>query len=67
MNLLGKTKTTCASGDSPLDDDNTHTVTSLQKRDLDLLDPPYKINNAAPGGNLSSKTAFVSVLLSEPN
>ncbi|KAF9009726.1 glycoside hydrolase family 31 protein [Cyathus striatus] len=31
---------------------------NLQRRDgLDLLDPPYKINNAAPGGQLSSKTA----------
>ncbi|KAF8993360.1 alpha-glucosidase [Cyathus striatus] len=32
--------------------------TKLRKRDeLDLLDPPYKINNAATGGQLSSRTA----------
>jgi len=60
ITLTGKTMTTYAPEDSPLDDTNTPIVMDLQRRDLDWLDPPYKINNAAPGGNLSSKTAFVS-------
>ncbi|KAF7353798.1 Glycoside hydrolase family 31 protein [Mycena venus] len=34
---------------------------SLGKRD-DLLNPQYSINNAAPGGNLSSKTAYTDTV-----
>ncbi|KAJ7253344.1 alpha-glucosidase [Mycena haematopus] len=34
---------------------------SLEKRD-NLLTPQYSINNAAPGGNLSSKTAYTDTV-----
>nr|GAT54403.1 alpha-glucosidase [Mycena chlorophos] len=36
-------------------------VTRRNKRD-NLLTPPYWINNAAPGGNLSSKTAYTDTV-----
>ncbi|KAF7294555.1 Glycoside hydrolase family 31 protein [Mycena indigotica] len=40
---------------------NATAVGRINKRD-NLLNPLYSINNAAPGGNLSSKTAFTNTV-----
>ncbi|KAJ7063684.1 glycoside hydrolase family 31 protein [Mycena amicta] len=40
---------------------NSTAVGRRNKRD-NLLVPPYSINNAAPGGNLSSKTAYTNTV-----